>query len=228
MANIIIAIDGVSGSGKSTTAKAVARELGYSYIDTGAMYRAVTWYFLDQEVDISDSAEVDDALNHISLDVRLNLSNKQNEIFLNGSSVDDKLRSMEVNQHVSAISALPAVRLAMRSTQQEMGGKKGVVMDGRDIGTAVFPKAELKLFLTADVKVRAKRRSLDFKEAGEEVRLSDIQSNLEERDRQDTTRDTSPLIKAPDAYEIDTSSITLEEQIQKVLGLARQTINTSS
>ena len=225
MGKIIVAIDGLSGSGKSTSAKTVARELGYSYIDTGAMYRAVTLFFLNKRIDISDSNQVDFALGEISMDFRFNQLAERNEIYLNGTCVEDKIRSMEVNQRVSQVSALPAVRNALRSKQRQLGQQKGVVMDGRDIGTAIFPEAELKLFLTANVAVRARRRQSDFKSAGEEVSLKEIEENLEQRDFFDTTRKTSPLTKAPDAYEIDTSDITLQQQIEQILRLARKRIS---
>lgn len=224
MRKIIVAIDGVSGSGKSTTAKAVAKELGYTYIDTGAMYRAVTFFFLGESIDISDPDQVERALKKISLDIRLNPQTHRNELYLNGSCVEDDIRSMEVNHRVSEISALASVRNALRARQQDLGKNKGVVMDGRDIGTVIFPKAELKLFLTADVEVRARRRQFDFQEAGQEVSLKEIEDNLGQRDLKDTTRESSPLTKSPDAYEIDTSGITLHEQIQQVVALARKRI----
>jgi len=227
MGRIIVAIDGVSGSGKSTTAKAVARQLGYSYVDTGAMYRAITLYFLDHAVDITDPAKMAEALDKIDIDFVQNPQDQKNETILNGECVDDKIRSMEVNNKVSEISALSIVRDALCSLQKDLGKNKGVVMDGRDIGTAIFPDAELKVFLSANVRVRAQRRQLEFQESGKEVSLGHIEENLQQRDQKDRERKHSPLTKAEDAYEIDTSNITLQEQIDEVLNLARKRIAES-
>ncbi len=224
MGKIIVAIDGVSGSGKSSTARAVAQQLGYSYIDTGAMYRAVALFFLREQIDSPSPEQVQSEMDRISLDFKFNHKVGRNEILLNGISVEDHIRSMEVNETVSDISALPAVRKALRTRQQELGKDKGVVMDGRDIGTAIFPKAELKVFFTADVEVRSRRRRLDFVRDGDQVSLEQIEENLKERDHKDIRRNSSPLTKASDAYEIDTSNITLQEQIQQVLELARKRI----
>ena len=226
MKKIIVAIDGVSGSGKSTTAQAVARRLGYTYVDSGAMYRAVTLYFLEHHVDFTNKDEVAAALDEIKISFRISPENQRNEIYLNSQNASQKIRTMEVSEKVSAVSAIPEVRHEMLTKQRELGKNKGIVMDGRDIGTAVLPEAELKVFMTADVAVRARRRKLDFENAHQLVNVRDIENNLRDRDQKDTTRKTNPLKKAIDAYEIDTSEITLEEQIQKVVDFAQEIIDS--
>ena len=224
MAKINIAIDGLSGCGKSSTAKAVAKTLGYKFIDTGAMYRAVTLYVLNEAVDLTSKESVIQALEQITIDFRYNQESQKNETFLNGQNVEEEIRSMRVAGSVSQVAAIKEVRVAMVAQQQQMGKDKGVVMDGRDIGSVVFPEAELKLFMTASTEVRAKRRQAELREKGEEVALDEIIKNLEERDRIDSTRDESPLIKVEDAIEVDTSNLLFEEQAQKVLDLALQRI----
>ena len=224
MAKINIAIDGLSGCGKSSTAKAVAKTLGYKFIDTGAMYRAVTLYVLNEAVDLTSKESVVQALEQITIDFRYNQESQKNETFLNGQNVEEEIRSMRVAGSVSQVAAIKEVRVAMVAQQQQMGKDKGVVMDGRDIGSVVFPEAELKLFMTASTEVRAKRRQAELREKGEEVALDEIIKNLEERDRIDSTRDESPLIKVEDAIEVDTSNLLFEEQVQKVLDLALQRI----
>lgn len=224
MAKINIAIDGLSGCGKSSTAKAVAKALGYKFIDTGAMYRAVTLYVLNEAVDLTSKESVVQALEQITIDFRYNRESQKNETFLNGQNVEEEIRSMRVAGSVSQVAAIKEVRVAMVAQQQQMGKDKGVVMDGRDIGSVVFPEAELKLFMTASTEVRAKRRQAELREKGEEVALDEIMKNLEERDRIDSTRDESPLIKVEDAIEVDTSNLLFEEQVQKVLDLALQRI----
>lgn len=224
MAKINIAIDGLSGCGKSSTAKAVAKTLGYKFIDTGAMYRAVTLYVLNEAVDLSSKESVVQALEQITIDFRYNQESQKNETFLNGQNVEEEIRSMRVAGSVSQVAAIKEVRVAMVAQQQQMGKDKGVVMDGRDIGSVVFPEAELKLFMTASTEVRAKRRQAELREKGEEVALDEMMKNLEERDRIDSTRDESPLIKVEDAIEVDTSNLLFEEQVQKVLDLALQRI----
>lgn len=224
MAKINIAIDGLSGCGKSSTAKAVAKALGYKFIDTGAMYRAVTLYVLNEAVDLTSKESVVQALEQITIDFRYNQESQKNETFLNGQNVEEEIRSMRVAGNVSQVAAIKEVRVAMVAQQQQMGKDKGVVMDGRDIGSVVFPEAELKLFMTASTEVRAKRRQAELREKGEEVALDEIMKNLEERDRIDSTRDESPLIKVEDAMEVDTSNLLFEEQVQKVLDLALQRI----
>ena len=221
MQRIIIAIDGFSGCGKSTTARQVAQILNYRYIDTGAMYRAVTLYFLDNNVDPADSVEVDNALEKMEVTFHTD-ENGISSAFLNGQNVEDQIRSMRVAGQVSRISAIPAVRKAMVRQQHLMGSKRGLVMDGRDIGTVVFPDAELKIFLTADIKIRAERRQHELREKGIVVELDEIIQNLEERDFADSTRTESPLKKAQDAITIDTSGIRISDQVNQVIGLARQ------
>ncbi len=217
---IIIAIDGYSACGKSTTAKRVATQLGYTYVDTGAMYRAVTLYFLEQYVALDNPKAVQIALNDIHISFVFNPKTGRNETCLNGLNVEEEIRKMYISEQVSAVSALPEVRRAMVRQQQEMGKKRGVVMDGRDIGTKVFPDAELKIFMTADILIRAERRQLELLETNELVNLPEILANLETRDRIDTTRKESPLVKAEDAYPLDTSHMTIDEQVEYIVNLA--------
>lgn len=178
MAKINIAIDGLSGCGKSSTAKAVAKTLGYKFIDTGAMYRAVTLYVLNEAVDLTSKESVIQALEQITIDFRYNQESQKNETFLNGQNVEEEIRSMRVAGSVSQVAAIKEVRVAMVAQQQQMGKDKGVVMDGRDIGSVVFPEAELKLFMTASTEVRAKRRQAELREKGEEVALDEIMKTL--------------------------------------------------
>lgn len=217
---IIIAIDGYSSCGKSTTAKIVAARLGYGYIDTGAMYRAVTLYFIEHNISLTNPKEIHRALNEIQISFHHNPKNNLNEAFLNGLNVEKEIRKMYVSDKVSEVSAIPEVRHAMVSQQQKMGRKKGIVMDGRDIGTRVFPEAELKLFMTADLNLRAVRRQQELLEKNQLVNLDEIRNNLEHRDKIDSSRAESPLRKADDALEIDTSFITIEEQVEMVLEIA--------
>jgi CMP/dCMP kinase len=216
MKKIVIAIDGYSACGKSTTAKEVARELNYRYIDSGAMYRAVTLYFLDHLVAITNPKEVDKALQAIQLSFRVN-SKGESEIFLNGINVEKGIRKMRVSENVSQVSVVKEVRDAMVALQRKLGKEKGIVMDGRDIGTVVFPEAELKLFLTADILVRAFRRQKELLERDDMVDIDSIIENLEKRDAIDSTRKESPLRKAEDAMSIDTTHITIDEQVDEVL-----------
>jgi len=219
MRKIIIAIDGYSACGKSTTAKQVALALNYRYIDSGAMYRAVTLSFLDQHVALTNPKEVQRALAGIKLTFQLNAQGLS-EIYMNGLNVEREIRSMHVSQHVSPVSAVKDVRVAMVEQQRKMGKDKGIVMDGRDIGSVVFPQAELKLFLTADLLTRAHRRQRELLAKDELVDLETIIENLKQRDLIDSTRKESPLVKAPDAIEIDTTPITIEEQVDEAIRLA--------
>jgi cytidylate kinase len=221
---IIVAIDGYSACGKSTTAKQVAAQLGYTYIDTGAMYRAVTLHFIDKYVALDSPAEVQKALNDINISFIFNPKTEQSETYLNGLNVEDEIRKMYISEKVSDVSALPDVRRAMVKQQQLIGKKRGLVMDGRDIGTKVFPDAELKIFMTADIQIRAARRQLELIERQELVNLQDIILNLETRDRIDTTRKESPLMKADDAFAIDTSFMTIDEQVEYIVHLATSKI----
>lgn len=216
---IVIAIDGYSACGKSTTAKQVANVLGYRYIDSGAMYRAVTLHFLDKHVSATNPKEIDRALQDVSITFKVNPRN-QSETFLNGLNVEKKIRSMRVSEMVSQVSTIKAVRTAMVDLQRKMGKEKGVVMDGRDIGTTVFPNAELKLFMTADMLVRAFRRQRELLDRDQLIDLDDVMDNLISRDKIDTTRAESPLKQASDAIVMDTTFITIDEQVDEVVRLA--------
>lgn len=216
---IVIAIDGYSACGKSTTAKEVANVLGYRYIDSGAMYRAVTLYFLDNHISMTNPKEIRRALDNIAISFKLN-SRNSSDTFLNGLNVEKKIRSMKVSEMVSQISTLKEVREEMVNQQRKLGKEKAVVMDGRDIGTAVFPNAELKVFMTADMLVRAFRRQRELLDRDQLVDLEKVMINLRERDRIDTTRAESPLKQAPDATVIDTTFITLDEQVDEVVRMA--------
>jgi CMP/dCMP kinase len=219
MRKVIIAIDGYSACGKSTTAREVARILGYRYIDSGAMYRAVTLHFLDKHVALTNPKEVTRALGDINIQFHVN-SKGDSETFLNGLTVEKKIRKMRISENVSPVSALKEVRHAMVELQRKMGKERGIVMDGRDIGTVVFPEAEVKVFLTADMLVRAFRRQKELLEKDELVDLDTIIENLTNRDRIDSTRVESPLRKASDAVEMDTSHITIDEQVDEVIRFA--------
>lgn len=225
MQKITIAVDGYSSCGKSTTAKRVASKLGYSYIDTGAMYRSVTLYFLEHHITLTNDKEVEKALENIDIEFRRNPHDGRNETFLNGLNVEDEIRKLYIADKVSEVSAIAAVRHAMVAQQRRMGKKKGVVMDGRDIGTVVFPDAELKIFMTADPMIRATRRQIELAEKGEMIDLEDILENLKKRDLIDTTRKESPLRKADDAIEVDTSYITFDEQVDAVCLLADEALS---
>ena len=216
MKKITIAIDGYSSCGKSTMAKDLAREIGYVYVDTGAMYRSVTLYALRHRLFDADNAvnaqELEKRMGQIRISFVFNKETKRPDTYLNGENVEHDIRTMEVSSHVSQIAALPFVRQAMVMQQQEMGKNKGVVMDGRDIGTTVFPDAELKVFVTASPEVRAQRRFDELKAKGMEARLDDILKNVKERDYMDSHREVSPLRKADDALELDNSHLTISEQ----------------
>jgi len=216
---IIIAIDGYSACGKSTTAKEVARILGYRYIDSGAMYRAVTLYFLEHHVALTNPKEVSKALQEISISFRIN-AKKSTDTFLNGICVEQEIREMRVSEMVSPVSTLKDVRQAMVAQQRRMGKEKGIVMDGRDIGTVVFPDAELKVFMTADSMIRAFRRQQELLERDTLVDLDEVIENIHKRDQIDTTREESPLRMAEDSITIDTTHITVEEQVEEVVRLA--------
>ncbi|HCM78085.1 MAG TPA: (d)CMP kinase [Cytophagales bacterium] len=219
MRKIIIAIDGYSACGKSTTAKEVAQILGYFYVDSGAMYRAVTVYFLEHHIAITNPKEVARALKEINVSFKINPQGNT-EAYLNGLNVEKQIRKMQVSEWVSQVSAIKEVRAAMVEAQRKMGKKKGIVMDGRDIGSVVFPDAELKLFLTADLLVRAFRRQRELLERDELVDLDSVIGNLRQRDEFDSKRKVSPLVKSKDAIEIDTTHITIDEQVDEVVRLA--------
>ena len=217
MKQLVIAIDGYSSCGKSTTAKAVASLLHYAYVDTGAMYRGVTLFLLEQGIDFADLDRTEQALCDIVIAFRRNRRTGRNELFLNGANREDDIRQMRISNSVSEVSVIPMVRHAMVAQQQQMGRKRGVVMDGRDIGTTVFPDAEVKIFMTADVELRAQRRQDELAATGEMVPLADIIENLRKRDHLDSTRAESPLRRAPDAVLLDTTHITISEQVDFVL-----------
>lgn len=224
MPKIIIAIDGFSSTGKSTIAKEIAKELSYIYVDTGAMYRGVTLYAIRKgylEDGVLDMSSLEQDLDAINLHFEFNAEKGFGELFLNGENVEDEIRQMEVSNGVSIIAAFSPVRKKLVLSQQAMGLNKGVVMDGRDIGTVVFPEAELKIFMTASAETRAERRYHELKNKGEDVSYAEVLHNIEERDRIDTTREDSPLVKAEDAIEYDNSSKTREEQLLDIMKLVQ-------
>ena len=217
MKKITIAIDGYSSCGKSTMAKDLAREVGYIYIDSGAMYRAVTLYCLENQLFTEegiDTIRLEAAMPGIQISFQLNPETGRPMTFLNGANVEDRIRTMEVSNHVSPVAALPFVREALVKLQQEMGKEKGIVMDGRDIGTAVFPDAELKIFVTASTEIRAQRRYDELQAKGQEASFDEILANVKERDYIDQNREVSPLRQADDALLLDNSNLTIEEQKQ--------------
>ncbi len=216
MKKITIAIDGFSSCGKSTMAKDLAERIGYVYIDTGAMYRSVTLFAIRNRLFNSDGSvkakELENHMKDLHISFRLNEETDRPDTYLNGELVETEIRGMEVSNHVSAIAALPFVRTAMVAQQQQMGRDKGVVMDGRDIGTTVFPDAELKIFVTASAEVRARRRYDEMRGKGQPADYDEILKNVQQRDYIDTHREVSPLRKADDAIELDNSSMTIEQQ----------------
>ena len=219
---IIIAIDGYSSCGKSTLARGLARRLHYLHIDSGAMYRAVTLYFIRHRINYLDENEVEAALKKIS--IRLGFENESQVTWLNNENVEFAIREPAVNEFVSNVSTLSAVRKEMVAQQREMGQGKGLVMDGRDIGTVVFPEAELKLFLVADIDVRVERRWLELQSKGRDLDRDEVRTNLLLRDHIDSTRLDSPLRKADDAMVIDTSYLNEKEQLHIAYDLARSTL----
>lgn len=227
MQNITIAIDGFSSTGKSTVAKQLAKALSYVYVDTGAMYRAVTLYAMQNNFiaeDCFDTEALINQLDDINISFKFNEALGFAEVYLNSVNVEKQIRTLEVSKFVSQVATVPEVRRQLVKQQQQMGKDKGVVMDGRDIGTVVFPDAELKLFMTASANTRAVRRYEELKERGDDVSFEDVLKNVETRDRIDSTRKDSPLTKAVDAIEIDNSNLTLSEQFETILQLAKQTI----
>ena len=215
MRKIIVAVDGFSSCGKSTMARDLARAVGYAYIDTGAMYRAVTLYAIRQgffQGDTLDETALQEAMDDVEISFRPNPETGVSETFLNGEPVEAEIRGMEVSNRVSRIAALGCVRRSLVSKQQEMGEAKGIVMDGRDIGTVVFPQAELKIFVTASAEIRAQRRVKEMREKGQSVSFDEVLKNVQERDRLDMTRAESPLRKADDAIELDNTYMTIAEQ----------------
>lgn len=227
MRKITIAIDGYSSTGKSTVAKQLAKHLGYIYVDSGAMYRAVTLYAMEHGFINDNNFKVDSLisnLNNIDISFALNEKTQIADVYLNGKNVEKQIRTLEVSNFVSQVAAVSEVRSTLVEQQQQLGEKKGVVMDGRDIGTVVFPKAELKIFMTASAEKRATRRYNELIERGDNVDYVDVLKNIQERDYIDTHRADSPLIKAKDAIEIDNSEMNLQEQFQKLLRLTIMTL----
>lgn len=227
MKKIVIALDGHASCGKSTMAKDLAREIGYTYIDTGAMYRAVTLYCLREKLfdgDCLDTGRLERELPGLDIVLRFNPATGRPDTYLNGENVEQAIRTMEVSDRVSQVSALGFVRKALVAKQQELGKSKGVVMDGRDIGTVVFPDAELKVFVTASPEVRARRRQLELEAKGEQVSYEQVLENVQKRDRIDSTRREAPLRQAPDALVLDNSSLSVAEQKQWLLEQYRRVI----
>jgi len=218
MKKIVIAIDGFSSNGKSTMAKSLARKIGYIYVDSGAMYRAVTLYCIENNLFENgklNESRLQNEINNIKIEFHLNKDTGTPDTYLNGEDVETQIRSMEVSSKVSTVSAIPFVRHAMVALQQEMGKAKGIVMDGRDIGTVVFPDAEMKVFVTADAEVRAKRRFDELQSKGDtETTFEEVLENLKNRDHMDQTREESPLKQADDAILLDNTYMTIDEQMQ--------------
>ncbi|TNJ67424.1 (d)CMP kinase [Paenibacillus hemerocallicola] len=214
-----IAIDGPAAAGKSTVARLVAKQLGFVYVDTGAMYRAVTWKALQSGI----SPERKEQLSRMASELRIELlpGEQSQQVLLDGGDVTDLIRSAMVNKNVSAVSAIPEIRRLLVAKQQEMAQAKGVVMDGRDIGTHVLPDAELKIFLTASVKERAQRRFLEMKAKGEDVTLGQLEKEIAERDKMDEQREASPLVQAEDAVLVDTSGMSIPQVAERILELAK-------
>ncbi|MBK8610385.1 MAG: (d)CMP kinase [Chitinophagaceae bacterium] len=224
MKKIIITIDGWSSCGKSTLAKQLAKELGYAYVDSGAMYRAITLYFLRNHVNWQDEKQVKTALADITIGFKLNDKTHESEIYLNEENVEYVIRDLVIAEKVSEVAAIKEVRTFAVAQQQKMGELKGIVMDGRDIGTTVFPNAELKFFMTADIAVRVERRYVEMFEKNPNTSIDDVKANLEMRDYIDSNREISPLRKADDAIELDNTSLGIEEQLAMALRIARQKI----
>ncbi|QCE43235.1 (d)CMP kinase [Psychroserpens sp. NJDZ02] len=228
MQNITIAIDGFSSTGKSTVAKQLAKHLGYIYVDTGAMYRAVTLYTMQNgwiDKDQFDVVALVSNLDKITISFTFNPALGFAEVYLNGVNIEREIRTLEVSSYVSKVAAIPEVRYQLVKQQQKMGKDKGVVMDGRDIGTVVFPYAELKLFMTASADKRATRRFDELIGRGDDVKYEAVLRNVQERDYIDSHREDSPLVKADDAIEIDNSDLTLEAQFDAVLNLVNKTLD---
>lgn len=223
--NFVIAIDGFSSCGKSTVAKALAKKLNFVFVDSGAMYRAVTLYFQRNNISLSDDAAIKSAIENIHIDL-VPLADKT-QVLLNGEDVSDAIRTMEVSEYVSEVSAIKAVRHAMVKQQQALGAKRNIVMDGRDIGTTVFPNADLKVFMTASPQVRAERRFAELTAKGEVITMEEVKDNLSHRDHIDSSREESPLRQADDAVVLDNSELNQEEQLAFVVDLVNERIQTA-
>jgi cytidylate kinase len=224
MKKIIITLDGYSSCGKSTLAKQMAAHLNYVFIDSGAMYRAITLYFIRHRIDVTNSDAVIEALTHIHLAFKLNEQTGRADMYLNNENVEEEIRGLEVSNNVSQVAALEPVRIFSVAQQQLMGTQKGIVMDGRDIGTAVFPEAELKIFVTASPEVRVERRYQELVAKDPAITKAEIQANLEMRDHIDSTREFSPLKQAHDAIVLDNSNLTRDEQLELALSWAQERI----
>jgi cytidylate kinase len=224
MKKIIITLDGYSSCGKSTLAKQMAAHLNYVFIDSGAMYRAITLYFIRHRIDVTNSDAVIEALTHIHLAFKLNEQTGRADMYLNNENVEEEIRGLEVSNNVSQVAALEPVRIFSVAQQQLMGTQKGIVMDGRDIGTAVFPEAELKIFVTASPEVRVERRYQELAAKDPAITKAEIKANLEMRDHIDSTREFSPLKQAHDALVLDNSSLTREAQLELALSWAQERI----
>ena len=228
---IIIAIDGFSSSGKSSMAKQLAKTIGYAYVDSGAMYRAVTLYAMRKGISTPDSLDekaLIDELSNIAISFRVDDATGRSRTVLNGEDVEDQIRTIEVSNQVSPVSAVAEVRRDLVKKQQAFGVEKGIVMDGRDIGTTVFPDAEMKVFVDASPEVRAKRRHLELQQKGQDVAYEDVYKNVCERDYIDSTRQESPLRKADDAYVLDNDNMTIEEQNQWLLDLYNKIVSSKA
>ncbi|MFN5476582.1 MAG: (d)CMP kinase [Sphingobacteriales bacterium] len=223
--NIIITIDGWSSCGKSTLARQLAKKLGYVYIDSGAMYRAITLYFLRNHVDWTTVKEVEEALNSIDIEFHYNEATEKSEIYLNGENVEYVIRDLVIAEKVSDVAAIREVREFAVAQQRKMGKKKGIVMDGRDIGTTVFPRAELKIFMTADNAVRVERRFKELFEKNPNITIEEVKNNLEMRDYIDSNREVSPLRQAKDAIILDNTNITEEQQLKQALKWAKESLS---
>lgn len=231
MKKITIAIDGYSSCGKSTLAKQLAKQLNYEYIDTGAMFRAVALFCLNKGLILESGEEVykvKDFLDEINIEFKTNQKTNESVVLLNGLNVEDKIRTMTISNLVTKISGIKEVRSKLAQLQVEMGKNKGVVMDGRDIGTVIFPDAEMKLFMTGDTAIRVKRRYNELKRKGDKVTEKEVQENLKLRDHDDTTRKESPLVRAKDAVVIDNTNLSINDQLQMVLALANQRIEEAN
>ena len=225
MKSIVIAIDGHSSTGKSTVAKKLAKELEYKYVDTGAMYRAVTLFAMRnnwiQNAEVEESKLIDN-LPSVEINFEYNAKAGTNDVILNGENVEKEIRAMEVSEHVSSIAKIDEVRKKLVQIQKQLGEEKGIVMDGRDIGSIVFPEAELKIFMTASAGIRAQRRYNELKEKGENISFQEVLKNVKHRDEVDSNRKNSPLIQSDDAIKIDNSHLTQKEQFDTILKLAKE------
>ncbi len=222
---IIIAIDGLSGSGKSSTAKLLAKEMNYKYLDSGAMYRAVTLYIIENSIDYKNLKTLKTILDKIELEFIKDKVSGSYEIHLNNKNVEQNIRSKKVSELVSEISKISIIRKKLVQMQRTIGNKKGIVMEGRDIGTVVFPRAELKIFMQADLNIRAKRRFNEFEKLGKKISLEEVKSNLTDRDNKDSNREDSPLKVTSNSLILDTTSISLEEQIEFIKKEAKKITN---